>query len=119
MRGCRPSHHHRTHGRPSIASRSEPERAPHGGSVAARHGYDLARRAVHDQRQLAPLPALRGPNATEVDEESAVDAQELAAGELLLEPVDAAHRGLQASLVGDEPDVVAVRLRETDLGSAQ
>ena len=45
-----------------------------------------------------------------------MDAQELAAGELLLELVDAADRGLEASLVGDEPDIVAVRLREPDLG---
>jgi hypothetical protein len=48
-----------------------------------------------------------------------MDAQELPSGELLLELVDAMDRGLQASFLGDEPDVVAVRLRETDLGPAQ
>ena len=48
-----------------------------------------------------------------------MDAQELASGELLLELVDAADRGLQAAFVGDEPDIVAVRLREVDLGPAQ
>src|SRR5918996_4482470 len=48
-----------------------------------------------------------------------MDAQELASGELLLELVDATNRGLEASFVGDEPDVVPVRLRETDLGPAQ
>ena len=55
----------------------------------------------------------------QVDEEPPVDAQELAAGELLLELVDAADGGLQAPFVGDEPDVVAVRLREADLGAVQ
>ena len=48
-----------------------------------------------------------------------MDAQELASGELLLELVDPADRGLEASFVGDEPDIVAVRLREPDLGPAQ
>ena len=48
-----------------------------------------------------------------------MNAQELASGELLLELVDAANRGLQAPLVGDEPDVVAVRLREADLGPVE
>ena len=36
-----------------------------------------------------------------------------------LELVDATHRGLEASFVGDEPDIVAVRLGELDLGPAQ
>ena len=73
-------------------------------------------RAVHDQRQLAPRPAIDGADATQVDQEAPVHAQELAAGELVVELVDAAGRGLQAAFVGDEPDVVAVRLREPDLG---
>ena len=109
---------YRTMKRPRVRS-SEPERAPHGRDVAARHRHRLARRAVHDQRQLAPRPAVDRADAGQVDEEAPVDAQELAAGELLLELVDAADRGLQAPFVGDEPDVVAVRLREADLGPAQ
>ena len=48
-----------------------------------------------------------------------MDAQELASGKLLLELVDATNRGLQAAFIGGEPDLVAVRLRETDLGRAQ
>ena len=48
-----------------------------------------------------------------------MDAQELASGELHLELVDAAHRGLKASLFGDEPDIVAVGLGELDLGPVQ
>ena len=48
-----------------------------------------------------------------------MDAQELPAGELHLELLDAAHRGEEATLVGDEPDVIAVRLREVNLGPAQ
>ena len=38
----------------AVRRRSEPQRAPHGRHVAAGHGHRLARRAVHDQRQLAP-----------------------------------------------------------------
>src|SRR5215217_8018649 len=48
-----------------------------------------------------------------------MDAQELAAGEFVLELVDAANRGLDASFVGNEPDGVAVRLRVPHLGPAQ
>jgi len=48
-----------------------------------------------------------------------VDAHELAAGELLLQLVDAVDRGLKAALLRHEPDVVAVRLRVLDLGAAQ
>ena len=96
-----------------------PERAPHGGHVAARHGNRLAGAAVHDQRQLAARPAVDRADAGQVDEEAAVDAQELAAAELLLELVDAAHRGLQAAFLGHEPDRVAVRFRVANLGPVQ
>src|SRR4051794_6795045 len=48
-----------------------------------------------------------------------MDAHELPSGELLVELVDAMNRGLQATILGDEPDIVAVRFRETDLGRAQ
>src|SRR3954454_6914617 len=48
-----------------------------------------------------------------------MDAHELPSGELLVELLDAMNRGLQATIVGDEPDIVAVRLREPDLGPAQ
>jgi hypothetical protein len=48
-----------------------------------------------------------------------MDAHELASCELLLELVDAMNRRLEASFVGDEPDIVAVRLGETDLGPPQ
>ena len=110
---------YRTMKRPRVSDSSEPQRAAHGRDVAARHGHRLARRAVHDQRQLAPRPAVDRADAGQVDDEPPMDAHELASGELLLELVDAMNRGLEASLVGDEPDVVAVRLRETDLGPAQ
>ena len=48
-----------------------------------------------------------------------MDAHELAARELVLELVDAVDRGLEAAFLGDEPDIVAVRLREVHLRPAQ
>ena len=54
-----------------------------------------------------------------VDDGPPMDAQEIAAGEFVLELVDAMDRGLEAALVGDQPDVVAVRLRVPDLGPAE
>ena len=72
---------------------------------------------ISNSSPLCPRSTAR--TQRQVDEEAPVDAQELAAGELLLELVDAADGGLQASLVGDEPDVVAVGLGEADLGPVQ
>src|SRR3954452_8082920 len=48
-----------------------------------------------------------------------MDAQELTSDEFHLELFDATNRGLEASFVGDEPDIVAISLREMDLGPSQ
>src|SRR3954452_2682508 len=97
----------------------EPERAPHGSDVPARHGHALPRRALHDQLQLAPRASLDFAHAREVDKESAVDTQELRSRELDFELLDATNRGLEASFLGDEPDVLTVGLREMDLFPSQ
>ena len=52
----------------------DPERAANGRHVAARHRHRFAARAVHDQRQLAPLAALDCAHATEVHQEAPVHA---------------------------------------------
>src|SRR3954451_3083709 len=93
----------------------QPERAPHGSDVTARHGHSLAPPALHDQLELAPPASLHCAGARKVDEESPVDTQELPSRELHFELVDATHGGLKTSFVGDQPDVVAVGLREMDL----
>src|SRR4051812_35142327 len=66
----------------------QPERAPHGSDVTARHGHSLAPPALHDQLELAPWASLDCADARKVDEESPVDTQELASGELHFELVD-------------------------------
>jgi hypothetical protein len=46
------------------------------------------------ERHLAARAALHRPDAVDVHQEAPVDAQELAAGELVLQLVDAADRRL-------------------------
>ena len=110
---------YRTMKRPRGPDRQSPSARRTAGTLRRDTGTASRARAVHDQRQLAPRPAVDRADAGQVDDEAPMDAQELAAGELLLELVDAMDRGLEASFLGDEPDVVAVRLREADLGPAQ
>ena len=133
---CRFSPHHaRRGGTRAGAERAAPlphDAAPHAGltlqSPSARRTTGAWRRdtgsASPATRSMISDSSPLGPRLTartqdRLTNQSPMDAYELASGELLFELVDAMHRGLETSLLGDEPDVVAVRLREADLGPPQ
>jgi hypothetical protein len=87
--------------------------------VTAGDRYDLAGRRVGSKVHGSLEALLYLPHPAKVDQEPAVDPQEALVLELLLEMIEAADRGLQASPIAGQPDIVVVRLCEADLAGVE
>jgi hypothetical protein len=59
------------------------------------------------------------PHPAEVDQESAVDAEESFAFKLLLKAIKASGSGPEPSLIARQPDIVVVSLGEADLAGVE
>src|SRR5262245_53784896 len=84
-----------------------------GVAAGDRDGLVAARVGDEQQRSLEAL--LHLAHAAEIDQETAVDAQESPVLELLFEAVEAAGGGQEPSLIAHQPDLVVVGLGEADL----
>ena len=83
--------------------------------VPAGDGHGLVGVCVGSEEQRSLEAGLYLPDAAEIDQEPAVDAKEPLAFELLFEPVEATSGGPQRSLIGPQPNIVAVGLRKANL----
>jgi hypothetical protein len=82
-------------------------------AASDRHGLVGACTGGEEQRSLEAL--LYFPYSAEVDQESAVDAEESLVFELLFEVIETSGSRQEPSLIARQPDIVVVSLGEANL----